>query len=101
MAGARLKDESTLNASAMPGLRGWRRPERLMVLVAVLLTAAVLAIVAGIVGVAGERAAAVREANAVRAARLAINALMQASIDAEAGQRGYLLTGYTHFLEPY
>lgn len=72
-----------------------------MALAAALLAACVLAIVFGLVGLAGARSQVLTELAEVRAARLAANNLMQASIDAEAGQRGYLLTNDRDFLEPY
>jgi len=66
-----------------------------------LLAASMLAIVIGLVGLAGVRSNVVRDQSDARAARLAVYALMQASIDAENGQRGYLLTNDRQFLEPY
>ncbi|HJS79754.1 MAG TPA: CHASE3 domain-containing protein [Vitreimonas sp.] len=101
MAGARLEQEPPRPSSAALVLRGLGRPERLMGLAAVLLAAAILAIVVALVGLAGLRATAVRSQNEARAARLAVYGLMQASIDAETGQRGYLLTNDPLFLEPY
>ncbi|HYD71559.1 MAG TPA: ATP-binding protein [Candidatus Binatia bacterium] len=84
-----------------PVLRGLNNPERLMGLAAVLLAASILAIVVALVGLAGIRADVVRDQMEARGARLAVYALMQASIDAENGQRGYLLTNDAQFLAPY
>jgi CHASE3 domain sensor protein len=72
-----------------------------MALAAALLAACVLAIVVGLAGLAGLRADVVDELTRARAARTAAYGLMQASIDAETGQRGYLLTNDPQFLEPY
>ncbi len=84
-----------------PALHGLSRPERLMALTATLLAAAILAIVVALVGLAGSRANVMRELSDARAARIAVYGLMQASIDAETAQRGYLLTNDPQFLEPY
>jgi signal transduction histidine kinase len=99
MVGARLEDEprEPLDTPA----RGLSHPERLMGLAAVLLAASVLAIVVALVGLAGLRADVLRDQTEARAARLAVYGLMQGSIDAETGQRGYLLTNDPQFLPPY
>lgn len=100
MAGEGIETEAG-QAQAMPALRGLSRPERLMAIAGVLLIAAILAIVAGLVGLASSRADALHDQNEARAARLAVYGLLQATIDAESGQRGYLLTNDRQFLEPY
>jgi signal transduction histidine kinase len=80
---------------------GLGRTEQLMALAAALLGACILALVLGLAGAAGQRADAARELSEARAARLAVYGLLQASVDAETGQRGYLLTGDAQFLAPY
>jgi signal transduction histidine kinase len=100
MVGARLENEPP-EPSATPVLPGLTHPERLMGLAAVLLAASVLAIVVALVGLAGLRADVVRDQTEARAARTAVYGLMQSSIDAETGQRGYLLTNDVQFLPPY
>ena len=72
-----------------------------MGLAAVLLAASILAIVVALVGLAGLRADVLRDQTEARAARMAVYGLMQSSIDAETGQRGYLLTNDAQFLPPY
>jgi signal transduction histidine kinase len=72
-----------------------------MGLAAVLLAASVLAIVVALVGLAGLRADVLRDQTEARAARTAVYGLMQSSIDAETGQRGYLLTNDVQFLSPF
>lgn len=100
MVGARI-ESGPAPVQKMPRLHGLSRPERLMAVAAALLIAAILAIVGGLVGLAGVRAEALRDQNEARAARLSVYGLLQASIDAEAGQRGYLLTNDPQFLAPY
>ena len=72
-----------------------------MGLAGVLLAACVVAIVVALVGLAGLRADVLRDQTEARAARTAVYGLMQSSIDAETGQRGYLLTNDPQFLPPY
>lgn len=43
----------------------------------------------------------VKEVQETQVARLALNKLLQGVVDAETGQRGYLLTGETSYREPY
>lgn len=68
---------------------------------AALLAAGLLAIIIALFGLVGQRAQAVSAMNDVREARLAVYGLLQASIDAETGQRGYLLTRDPEFLASY
>src|SRR6185436_2392192 len=98
MAGASLEEHQARPAQ---GLRGLSWPERLMGLAAALLAASILVIVVTLIALANERAAALHDQTEARAARLAVYGLMQASIDAETGQRGYLLTNDRAFLAPY
>jgi signal transduction histidine kinase len=100
MVGARLENEPP-EPLATTALQGLSHPERLMGLAAVLLAASILAIVVALVGLAGLRADVLRDQAEARAARLAVYGLMQGSIDAETGQRGYLLTNDPQFLPPY
>ena len=68
------------------------------------LTLATLAAVA-LVGIneAGYRQSnrALAEVGEAQRMRLALSALLQSVVDAETGQRGYLLTGEPHYREPY
>lgn len=100
MAGASVEEpQEAPSETPVPG--GLSRPERLMGVTAVLLGAAILAIVIALFGLAGLRAEALRNAAEGRAARVAAYGLLQGSVDAETGQRGYLLTNDPVFLEPY
>lgn len=72
-----------------------------MGLAGILLAASILAIIVALAGLAGLRADVLRDQTEAREARLAVYGLMQASIDAETGQRGYLLTNDPQFLAPY
>lgn len=72
-----------------------------MALASALLAACVLASAFGLFGLSGARTEALAQLAEIRAARLAAYNLMQASIDAETGQRGYLLTNDRDFLRPY
>jgi C4-dicarboxylate-specific signal transduction histidine kinase len=81
--------------------RQFARPERVIGLAAIVLTALVLAIVLGAAGLSRARADVVAEINRTREARLALHGLLQASVDAQTGQRGYLLTNDPTFLERY
>ncbi len=100
MVGTRL-DDLEHHPSAPPALRGLSRPERVIGVAAVLLAAGLLAIIIGLFGLVGQRADAVSAIDNAREARLAVYGLMQASIDAETGQRGYLLTGDGEYLARY
>lgn len=44
---------------------------------------------------------ALEEVGQAQRMRVALSALLQNMVDAETGQRGYLLTGETHYREPY
>jgi len=77
------------------------RPERVMAVAAVLLAVGATILIATLITLSHLHASVMTEVAKTRAARLATYALMQASIDAETGQRGFLLTGQGVFLEPY
>jgi signal transduction histidine kinase len=81
--------------------RHWLRKSRTM---AVSLPFALLAalVLIGINEVGHMRSqAAVEEMNEGQLTRNAVNRLLQSMLDAETGQRGYLLTGNETYLEPY
>lgn len=100
MAGARVAELKT-GPAQMPSPGGLSRPERLMAIAAAFLAASIVAIVVALANLASGRDAALRDHIEAREARLAVYGLMQATIDAETGQRGYLLTGDRAFLAPY
>jgi CHASE3 domain sensor protein/ActR/RegA family two-component response regulator/anti-sigma regulatory factor (Ser/Thr protein kinase) len=101
MAGASVEEPQEQAPPTAPALHGFSRAERLMAVTAALLAAAIVAIIIALVGLAGLRASVQADLAAARAARLAVYGLMQASIDAETAQRGYLLTNDHEFLDPY
>ncbi len=82
-------------------LRDMSRSERLLALAAALLVLCALAMVVGLANIGRSHDRVMEEVARTRAARVEVYGLMQASIDAETGQRGFLLTNNTEFLEPY
>lgn len=77
------------------------RPERVMAVAAALLATGAAILIVTLFTLTQLHTFVLAEVTKTRAARLATYALMQASIDAETGQRGFLLTGQRVFLEPY
>ena len=77
------------------------RSDRLIAIAMGVLALCAVVVVIGLVSVDGAHQNVMREVQRTRDARLAAYGLMQASIDAETGQRGYLLTNDRDFLEPY
>lgn len=77
------------------------RAERLITLAAGLLALFAVVIAIGLFSLDRANRNVMQEVQRTRDARLAAYALMQASIDAETGQRGFLLTNDREFLAPY
>ena len=86
--------------SAIPAKR-LARSERFIAVAAILLGICVLAILLGLANLARIHDTVLAEVAKTRAARTAVYGLMQSTIDAETGQRGYLLTTNDEFLAPY
>ena len=102
MAGASLEEpQEDAVPARMPAADGWSRSERLMGLAAALLAASVLAMVLALASLVGQRTQVQQDQTEAREARLTVYGLMQGSIDAETGQRGYLLTNDRQFLPQY
>lgn len=72
-----------------------------MAIAAGLLALCALVVVIGLLSLSRVHESVMEEIARNRSARVATYGLMQAMIDAETGQRGYLLTGDVRFLEPY
>lgn len=89
------------NSSAAPKAAWLARSDRLMGVSATLLGICALGLAIGLLSLSRAHEHAMDHVTQTRAARIAVYTLMQGSIDAEAGQRGYLLTGDASFLEPY
>jgi signal transduction histidine kinase/CheY-like chemotaxis protein len=82
-----------------PLLRG--RSERWIAIAAGTLTLLAVVMVIGLFSLDHAHRSVLQEVQRTRETRLAAYGLMQASVDAETGQRGYLLTNDREFLEPY
>lgn len=85
----------------IPEPRQFARPERVISMTAIVLVILVLAVVISAVGLSRARADVVAESNRAREAQSALHALLQGAVDAQTGQRGYLLTYDPTFLERY
>jgi signal transduction histidine kinase len=77
------------------------RSDRFIAIAVGVVALCAVVVVIGLVSVDRAHQNVMREVQRTRDARLAAYGLMQASIDAETGQRGYLLTNDRDFLEPY
>lgn len=81
--------------------RWMSRSERFLAVASALLAICAIVVVIGLTNLSRAHDAVMAEFVHTRAARAATYGLMQASIDMETGQRGYLLTGDQSFLEPF
>jgi signal transduction histidine kinase len=77
------------------------RADIIMAITASMLAIFAVLFVVGFVLLNRAQEQSIQQSSVNREARLAAYGLVQASIDAETGQRGYLLTGDTVFLTPY
>ncbi len=77
------------------------RAERLITIAVGLLALFAIVVVIGLISLDHTNRQVMQEVQRTRDARLAAYGLMQASIDAETAQRGYLLTNDREFLVPY
>jgi len=77
------------------------RPERLIAIAATLIALFAIVIMVGMFNLNRVHDDIMDDVERTRSARIEAYGLMQASIDAETGQRGFLLSNDTEFLEPY
>lgn len=77
------------------------RSDRLTGALAILLAMMSIGFAIALLSLNRLQADVLREVARTRAARVAVYTLLQASVDAETGQRGFLLTGDETFLAPY
>jgi signal transduction histidine kinase/CheY-like chemotaxis protein len=84
-----------------PPPQGLSRSERILAAAAAVLALCLIGVLLGFANVARLHDSVLSEIENTRATRRAVYEFMQASIDAETGQRGYLLTGDPEFLQPY
>ncbi len=72
-----------------------------MAVAGILLGLSAFVVIIGLVSLSRARDEVMAEIATNRSTRIATYAMMQASLDAETGQRGYLLTGDREFLAPF
>ncbi|MEJ0060815.1 MAG: CHASE3 domain-containing protein [Terricaulis sp.] len=88
--------------SAIKSVHPWLpRADRLVLVATVMLVACTAALAVGLFLLARMQSDAATAGAGTRAMRSATFSLLQAALDAETGQRGYLLTNDESFLEPY
>jgi signal transduction histidine kinase len=88
--------------SGEPTAHPWLpRADRLVLVAAIMLVACTAALAVGLLLLARMQEQAAQAGAVTRAMRASTFSLLQAALDAETGQRGYLLTNDTRFLEPF
>lgn len=87
--------------SAVVPPTGMARSERIVAIAGIVLGGCLVAILISFAAIARIHSDVLVEVENTRVARRAVYELMQASIDVETGQRGFLLTGNPDFLAPY
>jgi signal transduction histidine kinase len=92
---------TTEKTSVKPAMLSMSRSERLMALAAGLLALCAVVVIVGLFSLSRIHESVMSEIGRNRVARIATYGLVQATIDAETGQRGYLLTHDASFLEPF
>lgn len=78
-----------------------KRSNQIIASAAVVLVIGAFGFVVAMFGISQQYEAVRNKLRDMREARAACYSLLQASIDAESGQRGFMLTNDPHFLEPY
>ncbi|MES1156877.1 MAG: ATP-binding protein [Alphaproteobacteria bacterium] len=84
-----------------PPPRAWLRADRLVMTATILLVVCIAALAAGVLSLAQLQEDAAREGGRTRALRAAAFGLTSAVSQVESSQRGYLLSGDTHFLSDF
>lgn len=87
--------------SQLPDPPSSGRSEQLIAIAAGLLALFAVILCVGLINLNGVQSDTGEDVQRTRAARVQVYGLMQASIDAESGQRGFLLSNDTPFLEPF